>query len=847
MSNFLQEFSEYDNSLEKQAPTYSGLLGLGVGGSNQVNVQTRPGFVYVRLRDNLSEVIQVYNDKVSPIYDFPVLIQRSGNRWVVLGKDTNRYESWATPAPFLPAHAGQHSFNRDANQGGDAVFIYPDQFMPLLVYPSGTFGAGMLMIAPYVLQRTSDFIYVGNTGTQNLLVYKPTNNQAIMGLVVLNTDTGNPQVLIASGTPLAASITGTASVLPYVPQPASNQEALYAFRLVSGTNAIGWGNLYNARQLVGGGNGGGSPSSGINVWDEGVPDGSGITTLDFIGNNVDISVSGTVARVFVTGSSGGGSLPSFITGSIPFAGADGQLTENNPLLRWDETYRGMRLGRTSGFSILNFADTFPVGIAANNPNESVGIGGVAFGTGTLGSPSFTINGYRARGTGSSVIAPVQPGDALLSIIGAGYDGANFINGSRIRMYAEGNWITGAYTPTRMDFEVTPSGSTTRRTQLQVFGDSVNIPTGSTYNIGGVPHTHPEYSTGTSGGGREMLSSNRTYYVRTDGSDSNDGLTDSAGGAFLTAAKANAVVAAIDKNGYDITVQFGVGTWNEDIIINTGIGDGEVTWQGTLSLLEAVTSATVAAGSGATAGTVTKTGQFTGNAYASKIAYFQTDAVYRMILSNTNDALTLADIAASSTTQNVDVYEWGTKIRSLQTSFGSLVNLTYIELTGLTTPLGYSIEINPYTTVYITVCNLYTTFVNGGTIKECNDSYFNTTAASACIAVAYSGANAKFTRCLFRAANNSGQGVSCSRNGYVLIYGGTIEGDAGGGNKATYGFRVWGTAIGQTTTGFGNLKIRNCDTGLRADTIAGILTSSAVSYTNCTTNTDAVAAQYSYIN
>jgi len=356
-----------------------------------------------------------------------------------------------------------------------------------------------------------------------------------------------------------------------------------------------------------------------------------------------------------------------------------------------------------------------------------------------------------------------------------------------------------------------------------------------------------WATPAGGGGRETLSADRTYYVRTDGSDSNDGLTDSAGGAFLTAGKANTVVATIDKNGYDITVQFGAGTWNEDIIINTGIGDGEVTWKGTLTLLEAVTSATVSAGSGATAGTVTKTAQFTGNAYASKIAYFQTDAVYRMILSNTNDALTLADIAASSTAQNVDVYEWGTKIRSLQTSFGSLVNLTYIELTGLTTPLGFSIEINPYTTVNITVCNLYTAFVNGASIKNCTDSYFNTTAASACISIAYSGANAVLRRCLFRAANNSGHGIVCSRNAYALIFGGTVEGDAGGGNKATYGFRVWGTAIGQTTTGFGNLKIRNCDTGLRADTVAGILTSSAVSYTSCTTNTDAVAAQYSYIN
>ena len=48
--------------------------------------------------------------------------------------------------------------------------------------------------------------------------------------------------------------------------------------------------------------------------------------------------------------------------------------------------------------------------------------------------------------------------------------------------------------------------------------------------------------------REKFTANRTYYVRTDGSDGNNGLANNSGGAFLTIAKAIAVVSALDLSG-----------------------------------------------------------------------------------------------------------------------------------------------------------------------------------------------------------------------------------------------------------------------------------------------------------
>lgn len=61
---------------------------------------------------------------------------------------------------------------------------------------------------------------------------------------------------------------------------------------------------------------------------------------------------------------------------------------------------------------------------------------------------------------------------------------------------------------------------------------------------------------------ERLTADRTYYVRSDGSDANDGLSDSAGGAFLTVQKAVDSAATLYCGPYTVTVQIGAGTFNE---------------------------------------------------------------------------------------------------------------------------------------------------------------------------------------------------------------------------------------------------------------------------------------------
>tara|TARA_X000000950_G_scaffold128291_1_gene160330 strand:+ start:12365 stop:13801 length:1437 start_codon:yes stop_codon:yes gene_type:complete len=61
--------------------------------------------------------------------------------------------------------------------------------------------------------------------------------------------------------------------------------------------------------------------------------------------------------------------------------------------------------------------------------------------------------------------------------------------------------------------------------------------------------------------RELLSANRTYYIRTDGSDSNDGLADSASGAFLTFARGVEAALSLHHGTHEVTLEFGAGSFS----------------------------------------------------------------------------------------------------------------------------------------------------------------------------------------------------------------------------------------------------------------------------------------------
>jgi hypothetical protein len=98
----------------------------------------------------------------------------------------------------------------------------------------------------------------------------------------------------------------------------------------------------------------------------------------------------------------------------------------------------------------------------------------------------------------------------------------------------------------------------RRPLVNVSGSIRELPTGDT--LPGV---------------RELLTAARTYYVRTDGNDSNTGLANSAGSAFLTIQKAVDTAAAFDNNNFDITIMVGSGTYAAGFVLREHVGGGTI--------------------------------------------------------------------------------------------------------------------------------------------------------------------------------------------------------------------------------------------------------------------------------
>src|SRR5690348_4707469 len=418
MSPVSRKAVEAITELNAENEPIGGRLGIPIGGIRQVNVANRPGFVYVRLRDNPNELVQAFNESVSAVYDLPVLVEFKNNRYVVTGRDTDRYSSWGSDSSYIPAHASQHSMLANQLGGGDPVFVDGRQMMPGAAYPSGTLGGPNVLVSDFLFRnKLGNWLYVGNTGTPNLNTLRPNGSNARMVLVCLDYTSGG--FVILTGSTFSATLTGTSQIWPYIPNNNLDQVPLAAIRIVSGTTSIGWDNIYDARQWIDSG--------------------------------------------FLTGSSGGG-------GGTP-GGSNTNVQFNN----------AGAFGGTNSFA-WNGSTGLYIGAPGTLPRENGLIDLVAQGPGSIPSLQFwqfgpsaapTIIGNKSNGT-YLVPSSVLQNDELIGLWARGFDSSNWTDQQgAFQFIADETWtITGV--GTRAQMYITPRGSTTLTLVQDWEGSFVNI-------------------------------------------------------------------------------------------------------------------------------------------------------------------------------------------------------------------------------------------------------------------------------------------------------------------------------------------------------------------------------------
>jgi hypothetical protein len=224
------------------------LLGVYLNGQKTVTVANRPDFVWCRIRGSTSEVIQAFNETVSTHYDLPILVYRDPNApdiYKVYGRDIRQYDDWGGVYYSSSPHGRSHSFG--GGQGSDVVWIYKRQYLPMLPRPVAS-GALNIWIEPEFWYFGGQYHWWPGSGTTDLSGYKPTGaDNARYVTVYIDGNAGIPQYLLGDEfSVLFASVVDPGN---YISLPTPSQGIpIAAIFLLTGTERIGWGEIYDLRQ-----------------------------------------------------------------------------------------------------------------------------------------------------------------------------------------------------------------------------------------------------------------------------------------------------------------------------------------------------------------------------------------------------------------------------------------------------------------------------------------------------------------------------------------------------------------------------------------------------------------------
>jgi len=235
-------------SKEDKLEIIPGMLGrYNLFGIKQIEVPNRPGFVYVRVRGQTSEIVEAFNDAVGLDFGLAILLIRdklTPRYYRVLGRNVSLYESWDDQLP-VPRHGAQHSFNAG---GWDIVWIYRKQMVqPLQCHPQAVPNMTVYVEADFYFW-SNEFKYWAGGSSTSLTPYVPGSGLSRYVTVYLDGDLEAVQFKI--GTTFSTSFP-PADIISFIPEILPTEGIpLAAVLVTSSTTSITWDNLFDLRIML---------------------------------------------------------------------------------------------------------------------------------------------------------------------------------------------------------------------------------------------------------------------------------------------------------------------------------------------------------------------------------------------------------------------------------------------------------------------------------------------------------------------------------------------------------------------------------------------------------------------
>ena len=265
------------------------------------------------------------------------------------------------------------------------------------------------------------------------------------------------------------------------------------------------------------------------------------------------------------------------------------------------------------------------------------------------------------------------------------------------------------------------------------------------------------------------------------------------------------------------------------------GDYSITFNGTLNQQSMGTIESAVQGSGATQGSITDVGEFGG--YDNMLVYANLE--YRIIDSDTSGTLTICGCFTGTPSGTWIVYDWGTDVNAIQCRANQVRVFVYdIEINNEN---GLSNSEGAYTNAYRCKLNQGYHFNGSAYLENCFITDTDTLVGRNVAGYAY----VRRSKILGQIANV--KILRVDSNGKLAVqYGTVIDGGSYSGSIGMY--CIGGSACNTwSTAAEGYVRIRNCSTGIRAQTGAIVENTSSNQYSGNTTDEDAVSASYGYID